>query len=285
MLYINIKNMYKRNCPECECELVYKLERCLKHAEKIKSCCRSCRNKGEKNPFFNKHHDEKSKKLMTETKKSHNLHHTEEYKENHRKRFSGEGNPMYGRKVYDIWLEKYGKEIADEKLVELKRKLSIKSSGKNNPMYGRSSPTGSGNGWSGWYSSRSHEDIQNVYFRSITELAFLVKVIERFKMNYVSGELKKYSIKYRDHNNTERTYHPDYIVNDKYMIECKPFKLQTSINNKLKKEAAEKFCKNNNLIYKFFDVKKFFSYNDIKILHDSGDIKFIDRYEEKFFNI
>jgi len=27
----------------------------------------------------------------------------------------GKNNPMYGKSVYDIWLKKYGKDIADEK--------------------------------------------------------------------------------------------------------------------------------------------------------------------------
>jgi group I intron endonuclease len=37
---------------------------------------------------------------------------------------SGKNNPMYGKKVYDIWVEKYGKEIADKKSEERKKRLS-----------------------------------------------------------------------------------------------------------------------------------------------------------------
>jgi len=36
---------------------------------------------------------------------------------------SGEGNGMYGKTPYEIWLEKYGKEIADKKLEEWKSKI------------------------------------------------------------------------------------------------------------------------------------------------------------------
>lgn len=43
--------------------------------------------------------------------------------------------------------EIYGKE----KAVELKEKLSERFSGEGNPMFGKPSPEGSGNGWSGWY--------------------------------------------------------------------------------------------------------------------------------------
>jgi len=48
-------------------------------------------------------------------------------------RFSGKNNPMYGKKVYDIWLEKYGKEIADEKLMERKKRTSNSLKGKSHP--------------------------------------------------------------------------------------------------------------------------------------------------------
>ena len=40
------------------------------------------------------------------------------------------------------------------------------------------------------------------------------------------------------------------------MIECKPKRLQVTKINILKKEAAEKFCNVNNMIYKFRDIKK-----------------------------
>ena len=44
---------------------------------------------------------------------------------------SGEKNPMYGKTFYDVWVEKYGKEIADKKKEEwLKNKR--KKNGVNN---------------------------------------------------------------------------------------------------------------------------------------------------------
>jgi len=49
------------------------------------------------------------------------------------KLFSGENNPMYGKRVYDIWVEKYGKEIADVKLLERKRNSSNSGKGKSHP--------------------------------------------------------------------------------------------------------------------------------------------------------
>jgi hypothetical protein len=36
---------------------------------------------------------------------------------------SGSKNPMYGKTYYQVWVEKYGKEVADKKLLDLKIKL------------------------------------------------------------------------------------------------------------------------------------------------------------------
>ena len=37
-----------------------------------------------------------------------------ELRKNHSKAVSGKNNPMYGRSVKDIWIEKYGKEEANK---------------------------------------------------------------------------------------------------------------------------------------------------------------------------
>lgn len=42
---------------------------------------------------------------------------------------------MKGKTVYEVWLEKYGKEIADQKLQQMKKKQSKNSKGENNPNY------------------------------------------------------------------------------------------------------------------------------------------------------
>jgi hypothetical protein len=92
---------FKRNCPSCKIELIYKNKRDCKNAEKNNKICRKCAIKT-------------------------------------RKDMSGKNSPRQGRSNYDFWLQKYGKEIADQKLLESKQKQSIASSGKNNPMYGKS---------------------------------------------------------------------------------------------------------------------------------------------------
>lgn len=49
----------------------------------------------------------------------------------------GKNNPMYGKTVYDTWVKKYGKEIADEKEKQKNERLSKSLSGENNPFYNK----------------------------------------------------------------------------------------------------------------------------------------------------
>jgi hypothetical protein len=43
-------------------------------------------------------------------------HHSKEEKKRRSKMMAGNNNPMYKKSFYSVWLEKYGKEIANEKL-------------------------------------------------------------------------------------------------------------------------------------------------------------------------
>jgi hypothetical protein len=62
----------------------------------------------------------------------------------------------------------------------MKKKMSDSISGEKNFWFGKPSPVGSGNGWSGWY--------KGWYFRSLLELSFMIKVIERFKFSWKSAD-------------------------------------------------------------------------------------------------
>lgn len=195
---------------------------------------------------------------------------------------SGKNNAMYGKnyqtyglvnrmkgfsgKTYD---EIFGKEKGDK----IRKNLSEKFSGENNSMYGKPSPNGSGNGWCGWYNGW--------HFRSLLELSFMINVIERFNFKWKSAECKKYRIKYVDYQGKERNYFPDFILNDKYLVEIKPKSLYNTIINKNKKVAAENFCMNNNLKYKLLTPKKL-KLKDIEELVDNNKIEFIDRYKIKY---
>jgi hypothetical protein len=179
----------------------------------------------------------------------------------------------HGKPNYDGWVYKFGKEVADEKLKSVKAKLSILNSGSGNPMFGKPSPKGSGNGWSGWY--------KGWYFRSLRELTYMIKIIERFNLKWVSGESKKYKISYQDFKGSDRNYFPDFIINGKYIVECKPKKLWTSDNVIRKKNAAIEYCLTNDLTYKMVDIGKI-SDEEIKTLKENGFIIFLPRYEKKY---
>lgn len=196
---------------------------------------------------------------------------------------SGKNNPMYGRNDQCYGLKKStefqkGKTLEKiygiEKSNLIKEKISNNSSGKNNPMYGKPAPLGSGNGWSGWY--------RGWYFRSLRELSFMINVIERFNFQWECGEAKKYQIKYIDFSGEEKNYFPDFILNEKIMVEIKPKKIWNTDVVQRKKEAASVFCKKMGLRYKLSDPIKLLEYNDIKTLLMEGKIQFIDRYKEKF---
>jgi len=203
-----------------------------------------------------------------------------EFRENCSKNTSGKNNPNYG----GIWhginpgINQKGKTLEEihglEKAVKIRKKQSKASSGENNPMFGKPSPQGSGNGWSGWY--------KDWFFRSLKELSYMIYVIERFNLKWESGENKKYKIRYIDYTGNKRTYHPDFLINDKFLIEIKPKNLWKSDSVKRKQQAAIIFCKEHNFIYKLTECPKLISYNDIKQLIEDKKLIFTNRYQEKF---
>lgn len=209
---------YYRNCPTCKEELSYSTKWSCAKAENLNKECKSCSKSGDKNPqygnsgennlFFGKKHTQESKDKVSRANKNKSKH-TEQRKESLKKKMT-ENNPMSGKSFYDIWVEKYGKEDADKKMLLYKKNKSEETSGENNPMYGKPSPQGSGNGWSGWY--------KGWFFRSIHELSFMINYIERFELNWKSAESKSYKIEYIDYDGKKRNYFPDFIIGNKYQL-------------------------------------------------------------------
>lgn len=108
--------------------------------------CRSCRNKGDRNGMFNKKHNEKTLELLSKNRTGLNNHfygkkHSNEtilkQKEAKIGKYDGEKNPMYGKTYFDIWVNKYGIDIALMKLSEMRKKQVNAVSGDKNPMYGK----------------------------------------------------------------------------------------------------------------------------------------------------
>ena len=287
-----------RNCPECGNEIGYTNKYNYLKAEKMAKLCKSCGVKksitserliamkervsgnknpmygmiGELNPFFGKHHTDESKNKMV-LNKDYSKYHTKDFKNKISKLKKGKNNSMYGKTFYSIWVEKYGIDIANQKLDNFKKQQSINNKGSKNSMYGKTTPQGSGNGWSGWYNGW--------FFRSIKELTYMIKIIERFNLTWESAEQNKYLIRYRDYNNEIRTYRCDFIINNKYLVEIKPKNLFNSDNVKRKKIAAIDFCEKNSLKYKLTTIDNLSSQELIN-LYENNKIKFIDRYNKKF---
>jgi hypothetical protein len=138
-------------------------------------------------------------------------------------------------------------------------------------MFGKPSPQGSGNGWSGWY--------KNWFFRSLRELSYMIKVLEEQQLNWKTPD-KSFKILYIDYAGKNRTYFPDFII-DNRVIEIKPLKLHNTPKILAKKKAAEDFCKSQNMTYELIDPIML-SKEEIKSLYISGQIKFLDKYDTKF---
>jgi hypothetical protein len=190
---------------------------------------------------------------------------------------SGKNNKNFGgkysrgfadRPLFGTFEERYGKEKADE----MKSKISSSQLGSKNAMFGKPSPTGSGNGWSGWY--------KGYYFRSLLELSYLVYLIDN-DIKFEHAEHKKYAVKYLNFEGMERNYFPDfYIFETDEIVEIKPKHLVNTIDNKSKFNAARELFKNFKVVTEE-DIKKITT-DEIKTLYKTGDIKFIERYDVKF---
>ena len=178
---------------------------------------------------------------------------------------------MYGRSVYDIWLLKYGKIEAERLLNNLKEKHRTNSTGANNPMYGKKTPEGSGNGWSGWYKNK-------LFFRSLKELSYAYN-LDKDGIPWQSAEFVK--ITYTDFNNVLRTYRPDFLVDDKLLVEIKPKSLHKSVAVRSKMNAAIAYCVDTKWTYQLLDQEPL-DINTIRGLYECKDIKFLDRYEKLF---
>lgn len=297
---INDQNKRKqRSCSQCHKIIVYKSVRACGTANKRKSLCKSCgtsnafnepeireaRSKrviGDKNPMFGKlgnqnhfygrHHTEEIKRKMSEERSGIPL--SDEHKNKIKKYYETHQGTMKGKTVYSIWLAKFGKEIADLKQKEFTQKqILLAKRGKDNPMYGKPSPNGSGNGWKGWY--------KNIFFRSLRELSYLI-YLHQNNIVWQKAETKEYSIEYTDYKGGSRTYRPDFLINNKILVEIKPKRLHNTPTVLLKSNAAIEFCRVNGLEYQIIDVE--INSNEIGIAYEAKDIIFLPKYEQKYLD-
>lgn len=265
-----VDNRIFRYCSFCGEKVVHKDVKNRIRCENENKRCNNCMSQikrekyiGVNNPFFGKHHLDETKQYLRTTHKGKRFSINTEFK-------SGFVNNQR-MSNYEWWVINYGEEIAKEKNDSFKKKLSLINGGSNNPMYGKPSPIGSGNGWSGWYNGW--------FFRSLLELSYMIFVIERFNLKWENGENKKNKIGYIL-NGVEKNYFPDFIIGNKYVIECKPRKLQITNINKIKEQFAKYYCDRLNLTFKYVDCYKIKESELIK-LYEDGKIKFTKKYETK----
>lgn len=213
--------------------------------------------------FRGRKHNQKTLDLISEKQKARKR--TDKEREQSRVYLKSVTNT---RPIYDIWIEKYGKEEADRRQENLREKRRVNSSGENNPMYGKPSPNGSGIGWKGWYDGR--------FFRSLRELSFMIS-----NPQYVSAETKEWTAEYIDFKGTKRTTRPDFVCNsEKIVVECKPKRLHNSPSVSLKMKAMEKLCENVGYKYRLVDPE-IISRDKILTLVTEGRVKFMGDYEKR----
>lgn len=234
--------IFSKNCPICNCVLTYTLKSSLTRSIKDNAKCDKC-NRSSK-----------------------------EYKDRQRKQCIGSGNPMYGKNVYDVWVEKYGKEEADRKMDILNKKRSENAKGSRNNMFGKSTPKCGGKGISGYY--------KDFYFRSLHELYYILTVLEPNNIPIVSAERKDLTIPYINYDGSQRTYRADFIVGNT-LIEIKPKRLVNSPLVNIKKEAAIKFCESKGMKYDLITFNTI-DYSTIEEKYKLGEIKIDERKRDWF---
>lgn len=271
------KTSYPRICPLCGATVMHNLRQNRNSAVRLRKPCFQCecvRRKtayiGKANPFFGRKHNEQT---LAAFKARDHPHVKEAWFKKLRSEHMRSHQPLRGTTLYERWVEKHGREKADELMASRREKKSQASSGANNPMFGRPAPQGSGNGWSGWY--------KGWFFRSLRELAYMVKVIERDGLAWRTAESSELKISYVDWRGASRTYTADFVIGEKTLVEIKPSKLHSSPTVMLKRAAALEFCERAGLEYRIVDPPPL-SDGEIVELHDRGMIEFTERYEAKF---
>lgn len=225
---------------------------------------------GTKNPFYGKTHSEETILHLKAIRKNQVI--SEAHRDSLSKVFSGKGNPMFGKVPYDIWLEKYGKEEADKRQLEMQIKQKATTPrGKDNYMFGKPPPKQCGNGYGGKY--------KGIYFRSLRELAFFINYIEKNGYLWETGEQVKYRVPYINYKGERTHYYPDFILNGT-VYECKPKRLWKTIAVKIKAKTAVHFFKTMGLKYKLIDMQP--NFQQINELYINGDFVFNPLAEKKF---
>ena len=252
---IILPRTWVRRCPDCGKEIVYYHSSNFYYARSQGRLCSHCCIKGNKSSFYGGKQWTKEKRLW--------------WSKNCPTLFTSKNNPTSNPLVREKISNSCKGRLA---FIETRVKLSKAKRGINNPHYGIPASQGSGNGWANWY--------KGFHFRSLRELQYYITEIDERGVSCESAQGKKFRIPYKDYNGVDRTYKPDFFVNNHLLVEIKPKKLWNTKEVIAKKDAAEKFCDKVGYEYKLADVEPNSSLLKEKYL--KGEIRFVEKYIERF---
>lgn len=287
------------SCSSCGDKKVYSSMQAKNQAISISSLCKTCQTK---DSFFIELNIERKKKK----RENQLLSWTDERKAERSKKYTGEGNPFYGkthdeqtRDKFRIVDKSYTKTtefsksvsegMADSEiwkewclnpkgLLELwKEKLSDEEALSKEIVWRKKlsdANSGENNPMFGKPApfkagNGTQGWYNNQYFRSLRELTFILKIESEGK-KWKSGESQEYRIPYTI-NGINRNYFPDFIVDDTEMVECKPAYLINTESVLLKTEAAINFCNKRKMTYTIMDPG-YMSTDDLYELINCGKV-------------
>lgn len=284
---------WKRECPQCRCEISYKSYYSMLYASNDNRLCKRC---SARNRAKNLTDEERQRRSVR--RRQLNIEH-----------YSGAGNPFYGhhhsqstverlrnadrlyaktpefsQKVKDamigidtsvdlikLWTDKFGFEEAQRREEDRRKKISLALSGERNPMFGKPAPRAAGAGIKGWYGEH--------FFRSLRELSFMLQ-LDREGKRWKTGETQEYAVPYvNPYTNVNATYFPDFIVDDYVMVECKPSNFHGTMLVRVKAKAAQAICEQRNMTYKLIDPKMI-TIDELLQLEQQNLVKLTERTKE-----
>lgn len=178
-----------------------------------------------------------------------------------KRQYSEERNKKISEAKKQFWKNNKGKTVeelyGEEKGKLIRQIKSEQNSGSNNPAYNKIYKN----------VGRARGYYKQFFFRSLWEYSY-IKFLESSGYDLQDIQYEKISIKF-NFKETERTYRPDfYITKERKLIEIKS-KWHLKNDNLLiesKKEAAEKWCLENNSTYHILTEEDFpiLKYSDLQ---------------------
>lgn len=166
------------------------------------------------------------------------------------------------------WEERFGLIRANELKQQFRDNSSVKPMfGPDNPQWGKPAHKLSGKGTKGYYNG--------IYFRSLMEASFIINFLEKNKMAFENGELRKFSIPYIL-NGSPRNYFCDFVAEDTF-YEIKPKALHNTAQNRAKWDSARLWCSQNGYKFEVYSEDDFdrLSQDEVDKLVESGKIKLL----------